>query len=97
MRTKRKLSILTKTLYYLTPLLAGKDSQVAEMNENKALMTVGLARQLQASAAAAILKYQKHVAPQVAQLKRMRHVHVSTPVAELPNDATEVFGDKCVS
>ena len=33
---------------------------------------------------------------QVAQLKRMRHVHVSTPVAELPEEATAVFGDKCV-
>ena len=34
--------------------------------------------------------------PQVAQLKRMRHVDVSTPVAELPEEATAVFGDKCV-
>jgi len=46
--------------------------------------------------AAAYLKYQKHVAPQVAQLKRMRLVHVSTPVAEPPEEATKVFGDKCV-
>ena len=26
----------------------------------------------------------------------MRHVHFSTPVAELPEEATAVFGDRCV-
>ena len=79
------------------PEIEGSPKLKAELHENKALITVGLARQLQASAAAAILKYKKHVTPQVAHLKRMRHVHVSTPVAELPKEATEVFGDKCVS
>ena len=68
----------------------------AELQGNKTLITEGLAGQLQASAAAANLKYQKHVAPQVAQLKGMRHVHVSTPVDEILEDATAVFGDKCV-
>ena len=62
----------------------GSPKRKAELHENKTLITVGLAGQLQASAAAAYLKYQKHVASQVAQLKRMRLVHVSTPVAELP-------------
>ena len=33
---------------------------------------------------------------QVAQLKRMQHVQISTPVAEPPEEATKVFGDKCV-
>ncbi len=75
----------------------GSPKLKAELHENKELIVVGLARQLQASAAAANLKYQKHVAPQVAQLKRMRNVHVSTPVAELPEEATAVFGDECVS
>ncbi len=69
----------------------------AELHENKTLIAAGLVRQLVASAAAANLKYQKHVAPQVAQLKRMWLVNVSTPVAELPEVATKVFGDKCVS
>jgi hypothetical protein len=74
----------------------GSPKLKAELHENKTLITVGLARQLQASAAVANLKYQTHVAPQVAQLKGMRHVHVSTPVDEILEDATAVFGDKCV-
>ncbi len=77
--------------------MEGSSKLNAELQKDKMLIVVGLARQLQASAAAANLKYQEHVAPQVAQLKRMHHVYVSTPVTELPEDAIAVFGDKCVS
>ena len=77
--------------------MEGSTELKAELHKNKALIVVGLARQLQASATAANLQYQKYVAPQVAQLKRMQHVHVTTPVAEFPKVATAVFGDKCVS
>ena len=77
--------------------MEGSTELKAELHKNKALIVVGLARQLQASATAANLQYQKHVAPQVAQLKRMQHVHVTTPVAEFPKVATAVVGDKCVS
>ncbi len=73
----------------------GSPKRKADLHETKTLITVGLARQLQASVASAYLKYQKHVAPQAAQLKRMQHVHVSTPVAEPPEEATKVFRDKC--